>query len=78
MVVLMVAGGATMLPTSLFDPVRPMPASIAAEMAEAPFRGDHYYALFATGIVLFLFTLMFNMVAEYISNKYRQVGAATL
>jgi len=78
MVVLMVAGGATMLPTSLFDPVRPMPASIAAEMAEAPFRGDHYYALFATGIVLFLFTLMFNMVAEHISNKYRQVGAATL
>ena len=78
MVVLMVAGGATMLPTSLFDPVRPMPASIAAEMAEAPFRGDHYYALFATGIVLFLFTLGFNMVAEYISNKYRQVGAATL
>jgi phosphate transport system permease protein len=67
-----------MIPTSLFDPVRPMPASIAAEMAEAPFRGDHYNALFATGIVLFLFTLMFNMVAEYISNKYRQVGAATL
>ena len=78
MVVLMVAGGAAMIPTSLFDPVRPMPASIAAEMAEAPFRGDHYYALFATGIVLFAFTLLFNMVAEHISHKYRQVGAATL
>jgi phosphate transport system permease protein len=78
MVVLMVAGGAAMIPTSLFDPVRPMPASIAAEMAEAPFRGDHYHALFATGIVLFLFTLLFNMVAEHISHKYRQVGAATL
>jgi phosphate transport system permease protein len=78
MVVLMVAGGAAMVPTSLFDPVRPMPASIAAEMAEAPFRGDHYHALFATGIVLFAFTLAFNMVADYISNKYRQVGAATL
>lgn len=78
MVVLMVAGGAAMIPTSLFDPVRPMPASIAAEMAEAPFRGDHYYALFATGIVLFLFTLVFNMVAEHVSHKYRQVGAATL
>jgi phosphate transport system permease protein len=78
MVVLMVAGGATMVPESLFDPVRPMPASIAAEMAEAPFRGDHYYALFATGIVLFIFTMIFNMVAEYISNRYRQVGAATL
>jgi phosphate transport system permease protein len=78
MVVLMVAGGAAMIPTSLFDPVRPMPASIAAEMAEAPFRGDHYYALFATGIVLFLFTLLFNLVADHVSHKYRQVGAATL
>jgi phosphate transport system permease protein len=78
MVVLMVAGGATMVPTSIFDPVRPMPSSIAAEMGEAPFRGDHYYALFATGIVLFIFTLFFNMVAEQISHKYRQVGAATL
>ena len=78
MVVLMVAGGAAMIPESIFDPVRPMPASIAAEMAEAPFRGDHYYALFATGIVLFVFTMAFNMIAEYISNKYRQVGAATL
>ncbi|NLD36848.1 MAG: phosphate ABC transporter permease subunit PstC [Desulfatiglans sp.] len=78
MVVLMVAGGAAMVPNSIFDPVRPLPASIAAEMAEAPFRGDHYYALFATGIVLFLFTMAFNMVADYISNRYRQVGAATL
>jgi phosphate transport system permease protein len=78
MVVLMVAGGAAMVPGSLFDPVRPMPASIAAEMAEAPFRGEHYYALFATGIVLFAFTLLFNLVADYISNRYRQVGAATL
>ncbi|HBF43426.1 MAG TPA: phosphate ABC transporter permease subunit PstC [Desulfobacteraceae bacterium] len=78
MVVLMVAGGATMLPSSLFDPVRPMPASIVAEMAEAPFRGDHYYALFATGIVLFAFTLLFNMIADHIAHKYRQVGAATL
>ncbi len=78
MVVLMVAGGAAMIPASIFDPVRPMPASIAAEMAEAPFRGDHYYALFATGIILFLFTMIFNLIADYISNRYRQVGAATL
>lgn len=78
MVVLMVAGGAGMIPTSLFDPVRPMPASIAAEMAEAPFRGDHYYALFATGIVLFVFTLFFNIVADHIAHKYKQVGQATL
>jgi len=78
MVVLMVAGGAAMIPTSLMDPVRPMPASIAAEMAEASFRGDHYYALFATGIVLFLFTLMFNIIADQIAHKYRQTGEASL
>jgi len=78
MVVLMVAGGAAMLPGSLFDPVRPMPASIAAEMAEAPFRGDHYHALFATGIVLFLFTLVFNLVADHVAHKYRQVGEGSL
>ena len=78
MVVLMVAGGAAMVPGSVFDPVRPLPASIAAEMAEAPFRGDHYYALFATGIVLFVFTLLFNIVADQIAHRYRQVGDATL
>jgi phosphate transport system permease protein len=78
MVVLMVAGGAAMIPTSIFDPVRPMPASIAAEMAEAPFHSEHYFALFATGMVLFLFTLAFNLLADHIAQKHKQVGAATL
>lgn len=78
MVVLMVAGGAAMIPTSIFDPVRPMPASIAAEMAEAPFRGDHYYALFATGLVLFIFTFIFNMIAFRITEKHKQVGSSGL
>jgi phosphate transport system permease protein len=78
MVVLMVAGGAAMIPTSIFDPVRPMPASIAAEMAEAPFRSEHYNALFAIGIVLFAFTLVFNLVADHIAHRYKQVGTATL
>jgi phosphate transport system permease protein len=66
------------VPSSLFNPVRPMPASIAAEMAEAPFRSEHYYALFAIGMMLFLFTLMFNLIADYIAQKHKQVGAATL
>jgi phosphate transport system permease protein len=78
MVVLMVAGGAALVPSSLFDPVRPMPASIAAEMAEAPFRSEHYYALFAIGMMLFLFTLLFNLIADYLAQKHKQVGAATL
>jgi phosphate transport system permease protein len=78
MVVLMIAGGAALIPISIFDPVRPMPASIAAEMAEAPFQSDHYHALFATGMVLFIFTLFFNMIAEHIAHKHKQTGAATL
>jgi len=78
MVVLMVAGGAAVLPDSLFGPVRPMPASIAAEMAEAPFRSNHYHALFAIAMVLFIVTLGFNVLADYISHKHRQVGSASL
>ena len=78
MVVLMVAGGAAIIPTSLFDPIRPMPASIAAEMAEAPFRGDHYHALFATGIMLFLFTFLFNALAFHIAEKHKQTGSSGL
>jgi phosphate ABC transporter membrane protein 1, PhoT family (TC 3.A.1.7.1) len=78
MVVLMVAGGAAAIPESIFDSVRPMPASIAAEMGEAPFRSDHYHALFATGMVLFFMTLFFNLIADYISTKFKEVGSATL
>ena len=78
MVVLMVAGGTAALPRGIFDSVRPMPASIAAEMGEAPFRGDHYHALFATGIGLFFITLAFNLVADYISNRFREEGSGTL
>ena len=78
MVVLMVAGGAGIIPTSLLDPVRPMPASIAAEMAEAAFRSEHYHALFAIGIVLFFLTLAFNLAAGYIAEKHRQVGTSSL
>jgi phosphate transport system permease protein len=78
MVVLMVAGGAAMIPESIFDPVRPMPANIAAEMGNTPFRSDHYHALFAIGLVLFVFTFIFNMIAAYLAQKHKQVGAASL
>lgn len=78
MVVLMVAGGAAVLPESIFDPVRPMPASIASEIAEAPVGGEHYHALFAIGIVLFLFTLFFNIIADHIAYKHKQIGEASL
>ena len=78
MVVLMVAGGAAAIPESIFDSVRPMPASIAAEMGETPYRSAHYHALFATGMVLFFLTLAFNLIADYVSHKFKQTGSATL
>jgi len=71
MTVLMVAGGSAIIPESIFDPVRPMTAAIAAEMGEAPVGGDHYHALFAIALILFLITFAFNIAAELISRRYR-------
>jgi len=71
MTVLMVAGGAAMVPKSLFDPVRPMTSTIAAEMGEAVLGSLHYHALFAIGLILFLITLCVNIGAEIISRRYR-------
>jgi phosphate transport system permease protein len=71
MTVLMVAGGAAVIPTSIFEPVRPMTSTIAAEMGEAVMGSPHYSALFAIGLILFLITFAFNIVAEMISRKYR-------
>lgn len=76
MVVLMVAGGAAIIPTSIFDPARPMPANIAAEMGNAAFRSEHYHALFAIGLILFLVTFLFNLLASWFANRYRRVGEA--
>ena len=70
MVVLMVAGGAAIIPESIFDPVRPMTSSIAAEMAEADVGGEHYHALYATGIVLFIITFAFNLCAWYAARRF--------
>ncbi|MDD5766425.1 MAG: phosphate ABC transporter permease subunit PstC [Candidatus Marinimicrobia bacterium] len=71
MTVLMVAGGAAMIPKSIFDPVRPMTSTIAAEMGEAAIGSAHYHALFAIGLILFLITFVFNIIAEIVSRRYR-------
>jgi len=70
MVVLMVAGSAAIIPESIFDPVRPMTSSIAAEMAEAAVGGEHYHALYATGLVLFIITFAFNLCAWYAARRF--------
>lgn len=73
MIVLMVAGGAAVIPHWVFDPARPMPAAIAAEMAEAPYRSLHYHALFGIGAVLFIMTFLLSLLSDFISKKYRAV-----
>jgi phosphate transport system permease protein len=67
----MVAGGAAVMPESIFSPVRPLTSNIAAEMAEAAVGGIHYRALFAIGIMLFMITFVFNIIADYLSDKYK-------
>jgi phosphate transport system permease protein len=69
MAVLMVTGNAALIPTSLFDPIRTIPATIAAELGEAPTGGAHYQALFLLGCVLFLITMVISITAEMISKK---------
>jgi phosphate ABC transporter membrane protein 1, PhoT family (TC 3.A.1.7.1) len=71
MTVLMVTGGAAVIPHSFFVPVRPMTATIAAEMGEAVMGGAHYHALFAIGLILFLITFVFNVLAEMVSRRFR-------
>ena len=69
MAVLMVTGNAALMPTSLTQPVRTIPATIAAELGEAPFGGLHFKALFALGCMLFIITLCTNLLVERISKK---------
>ncbi len=77
MAVLMVAGGSARIAWSIFKPVRTMTATIAAEMAETVMGSEHYYALFAIAIVLFISSMTFNIVAERISYRFHKRFAAT-
>ena len=71
MAVLMVTGHETNIPDSLFDSVRTMTATIAAEMGEAPQGGGHYRSLFLIGIVLMVITLFVNLTADLIIKGFR-------
>ena len=69
MAVLMVTGNAAVIPHSFLEPVRTIPATIAAELGEAPQGGLHYKALFALGCILFIITMVINLFVGYISSK---------
>ncbi|MCO5289765.1 MAG: phosphate ABC transporter permease subunit PstC [Bacteroidetes bacterium] len=69
MAVMMVTGNAAVMPQSLMESVRTIPATIAAELGEAPAGGAHYQALFLLGCILFVFTMIISISAEIISKK---------
>lgn len=69
MAVLMVTGNSAILPTSVFQPVRTITATIASELGEAPSGGMHYQSLFILGVVLFVITFVFNIIAASFTKK---------
>jgi phosphate transport system permease protein len=72
MAVMMVTGNAAVIPKGLMQPVRTLTATIAAEMGEAVRGSEHYYALFAIGIVLFLISFAINFTADLFLNRGRK------
>ena len=71
MAVLMVTGNAAVIPHSILEPLRTIPATIAAELGEAPAGGAHYQSLFLLGVILFFITFFINLCVEYISSRNR-------
>ena len=71
MAVMMVTGNAAVIPHTFLRPVRTMTATIAAEMGETIRGSDHYAALFAIGIVLFIISFAINMIADLFLHQER-------
>ena len=72
MVVLMVTGNAPVIPTSILQPLRTLTATIAGEMGETVGGSEHYYALFAVGLVLFAITFTINFIADLFLRRARK------
>jgi phosphate transport system permease protein len=75
MTVLMATGNAAALPKNFLDSVRTITATIAIEMGEVPYQTTHYFALFAIAAILFLITLVINLLGEYFANQLRKFHA---
>lgn len=67
MAIILVAGNSPVIPNSIMSSVRPLTTNIALEMGYA--FGTHQEMLFATGVILFLFILLLNLVLSKLSNK---------
>lgn len=71
MAVLMATGHSVRIPASIFDPVRTLTATIAAELGETSKGSDHYQVLFLIGILLFSITFIVNLAADLIVKGVR-------
>ena len=72
MAVLMATGHSINMPDSLFDSVRTLTATIAAELGETGRGSDHYQVLFVIGILLFLITFTINLTADLVVRGIRK------
>ena len=72
MAVLMASGHSINIPTSPFDSVRALTATIAAEMGETARGSEHYRALFTLGIFLFAITFLINLTADIFVRGVRR------
>jgi phosphate transport system permease protein len=72
MAVMMITGNAAVMPHSILQPLRTLTATIAAEMGEAVVGSEHYFALFAIGIVLFIISFAINVTADLFLHKKRE------
>jgi len=69
MAVMMLTGNASVLPKTILAPVRTMTATVAAEMGETVRGSEHYFALFAIGLVLFGITFLINFLADLARHR---------
>ena len=72
MAVLMATGHSINIPTSVFDSVRALTATIAAELGETAAGSPHYQALFTIGIFLFIVTFIINLLADLVVRGVRK------
>jgi phosphate transport system permease protein len=72
MAVMMVTGNAAVIPHSFLKPVRTLTATVAAEMGETVQNSDHFYALFAIGLVLFIMVFIINLSASMFLRRVRK------
>ncbi|MGR7921739.1 ABC transporter permease subunit [Zobellella denitrificans] len=71
MIVLMATGNTPVMDFSIFAGMRTLAANIAVEMPEAEVNSSHYRVLFLAAFVLFVFTFLFNTVAEFVRQRLR-------